>query len=186
MRNTLRLILILILGSWLSQAASGLRFIEEDLSFELCDSVFSVSGIYYFMSAEEKEYPILYPFPEDSAYSRPYDISVLNMRTGKEMGYSFQAISGHLFFTLRVSGETPVRIDYKQRLYAKHARYILLSTRSWGQPLKIADLSLKIPPDITITDFSLPPDKEIMLEGQRLYLWQKRNFIPDCDFIIRF
>lgn len=89
-------------------------------------------------------------------------------------------------FILDTRSCNAVYISYKQKLFENYARYILLSTQSWGEVLKRVEYKLKISDHIRITYFSIEPDGEICLDFGRLYLWQRENFMPDRDLIFEF
>lgn len=80
-----RFLILLVLLSGLCFAKSGLHFTEEDLSFCIEESVFSVRGVYYFSSEKGAKFPIFYPFPTDSAMGDPYDIHIRNLEDEKEI-----------------------------------------------------------------------------------------------------
>ncbi len=181
-----RIILLPIVLFALCFAKPGLRFTEEDLSFEIADSIFSVQGIYYFDNDHAGKFSILYPFPLDDNFGKAYDIYVLDMKSGEEIPYKIKKDTSFVRFLLKVNGDTPVLISYKQRLHSNYARYILLSTHSWKQPLKRVEYKLKIPHELTISYFSIEPDNQIDLEGKVLYLWQREKYMPQSDLIFEF
>ena len=180
------IIFFLILVTGLCFARSGLRFTEEDLSFGIEDSIFSVRGVYYFSTDHPGKYPILYPFPEDEEMGEAYDILVRYIQTDETIDYKFKKKKNFITFVLNVDDDTPVYISYKQRLYDNFARYILLSTHSWKRPLERVEYKLNIMNDLKITYFSIEPDNEISLDFGRLYLWQRENYMPDRDLIFEF
>ncbi len=180
------IIFFLIIVSGLCFARSGLRFIEEDLSFGIEDSIFSVQGIYYFSTDSPGKYPILYPFPEDDIHGDPFDIRIMDMQKGEEIKYKTVKKSRSIRFAVKADEDTPVLISYKQRLYSNTARYILMSTHSWQESLGRVEYKLKISENFKITYFSIEPDNEVSLDFGRLYLWQRENFMPDRDLIFEF
>ena len=179
-------IILVILLTGLCFAKSGLRFTEEDLSFEIADSIFSVQGIYYFSSDHEGKYSILYPFPEDDTFGKAFDIHVMDIQSGEDISFKAKKDTSHVTFFVNVDEDTPVLISYKQHLHGNYARYILLSTHSWKKALGRVEYKLKIAHDLSITYFSIEPDNIIELEGERLYFWQRENFMPDRDLIFEF
>ena len=186
MKKRIIFVVLLIFVAGLCFARSGLHFTEEDLSFGIADSVFSVRGIYYFATENPGKYPILYPFPEDVIYGDPYDISVLDMQTGEEIKFKTLKNTRSIRFNIIADEDTPVLISYKQRLYSNMARYILMSTHSWQESLGRVEYKLNIPENVSISYFSIVPDNEVSLDIGRLYLWQRENFIPNSDLIFEF
>ena len=71
-----------------SYSQSLLSFDEEDITFEITDSTFIVKGLYFFSAPEEKEYMLIYPFPIESIYGKPYDISVISTNTSDTIPYN--------------------------------------------------------------------------------------------------
>ena len=179
-------VVLLMFVAGLCFARSGLHFTEEDLSFGIADSVFSVQGIYYFSTDADGKYSILYPFPEDEIYGDPYDIRVLDMQKGEEIAFKSLKNSRSIRFVVNADEDTPVLISYKQRLHSNTARYILMSTHSWKESLGRVEYKLEIPGSMTITFFSIQPDSEVDLGESRLFLWQRENFMPNCDLIFEF
>ena len=179
-------ILILLSISGICFANPGLHFVEEDLSFSIADSIFSVRGIYYFSSECGAYYTILYPFPKEQAMGQAYDIQIRDLKTDSFIEYESHLDKAFIRFRLYVDEETPILIAFKQRLYSSYAKYILLSTQSWEEPLRRVEYKLHIFDDIVITDFSIQPDSELCLDFGRLFLWQRKNFMPSCDLIFEF
>lgn len=167
-------------------AKSELGFTEEDLSFSIEDSVFSVSGVYYFSSDKDMEVPIFYPFPEDTAMGEAYDIYIYDIENNKLISFKMREDKCGCIFVLNTNECNSVYISYKQNLFENYARYILLSTSSWGQALQRVEYKLKIPNDIVVTYFSIKPDNEINLDSGKIYFWQKENFMPHCDLIFKY
>ena len=77
-------------------------------------------------------------------------------------------------------------ISYYQLLKSNRAKYILLSTNYWNEPVKQADYKLITELNFKIKFFSIPPDKEILLENRKIYLWQKENYQPVTDFVVEY
>jgi hypothetical protein len=179
-------ILILLSISGICIAGPGLHFVEEDLSFNIADSIFSVRGIYYFSSECEAPYSILYPFPNEKSMGKAYDIQIRDLEANALIDYESHLDEAFIRFKLYVDEETPVLITFKQRLYSSYAKYILLSTQSWKEPLRRVEYKLNIFDDIVITHFSIQPDSEVCLDFGRLFLWQRKNFMPDRDLIFEF
>jgi hypothetical protein len=182
---------ISILIAWISihslcYSQSYLSFDEEDITFEIRDSTFIVEGLYYFNSGTPKQYPILYPFPTDSIFGTPSDVTVTYINTGKSIPFTMKKNASAIVFSASIQGKTPIMISYRQRLKANKARYILLTTHYWDNPLKQVNYKLITQPDFTVKRFWERPDKEIELDNKKMYLWQKVNFMPAHDFEIEF
>lgn len=167
-------------------AQNDMFFEKEDITFEIKDNVFIVKGIYYFNSTSDKEYSIVYPFPTDSIYSKPFNIGVEYVNSGQELNYKTANDSSSILFRALADSIQPILISYHQLLNSERARYILLTTNFWQEPLKQADYKLVTDLDFSITGFSIQPDKEMQIENKKVYLWHKENFTPQKDFVIDF
>lgn len=186
MNRCLKTLILLFAGQILCFSQGMVLFEEEDITFEIKDSVFIVQGLYYFDSPVEKEYSFLFPFPADPIYGKPCNIRVENISTGDTIIFRTSKDFSSIAFPAVIHGETTLSISYRQKLNANRAKYILLSTNYWGKPLKQVDYKLVTAPDLKIKRFSYPPDKEISLNNKRIYLWQKENFRPVKDFEIEY
>lgn len=145
-----------------------------------------VQGIYYFSSETAKQYPILYPFPTDTIYGKPFNILVKNLNTGDTIVYRANNDSSSIVFPVLVNGKSTLLIAYCQRLKSNKAKYVLLSANYWNTPLKRVDYKLITESDFIVKGFSIRPDKEIKLGDKKIYLWQKENFMPTKDFEIEY
>ena len=186
MIKVLHIIVFLFLWQISGYAQDIISFEKEDISFEIRDSVFIVQGIYYFNSETEKQYSILYPFPTDTIYSKPFNIKVTNLHSKDTIIYKTKKDSSSIGFPVLISGVTPIIISYSQQLKSNKAKYILLSTNYWDKPLMQVDYKLIVGLNFNVKKFSIPPDKMIILDNKKIYLWQKENFTPMIDFEIEF
>jgi hypothetical protein len=186
MIKTLQILIILFSGQILCYSQDVLSFEEENITFKIQDSVFIVQGLYYFNSKYEKQYSILYPFPSDSIYGKPFNVNVIYINTGETISYKVNKDSSSIIFHTLISGKTPIMISYHQQLKSNKAKYILISTNYWNKPLGQVDYKLITELDFKIKSFSIPPDKEISLDNKKIYLWQKENFKPTIDFEIEY
>ncbi len=186
MIKTIQILIVILIGRSICYSQENLLFESENLTFNIQDSVFFVEGLYYFNSAIENEYPIFYPFPTDSVYSKPFNIHVEYINTSQEINYNIASDSSSIVFSVLIKGETPLLITYNQYLKANKAKYILNTTKYWGRPLKQVDFKLVTALDVVIKSFSITPDKKFTLENKKIYLWQKENYMPKKDFEIEF
>lgn len=169
-----------------SFSQSRLSFVEEDLTFEITDSVFIVQGLYFFTSPVEKDYLIVYPFPSENIYGNPFDIHVIDINSSDTLAFKMADNQSSMAFTARISGQTQLYITYSQTLKSNKARYILTTTRSWNQPLERAEYKLLTDSNLVISGFSMPPENIIAVEGKHIYIWQKENFMTAKDFEVEF
>jgi hypothetical protein len=186
MIKTLQILLLLIFSQIICYSQNVISFEEEDITFEIQDSIFIVKGIYYFNSESEKEFSILYPFPSDSIYGKPFNILVTYINTGETLGYKIKKDSSSIMFPALIKGKTPLMISYHQQLKSNKAKYILTSTNYWKKPLEQVDYKLITALDFNVKKFSIIPDKEIELDNKKIFLWQRENFMPTKDFEIEY
>lgn len=187
MKKLYFLILSLVLLSFNGKGQGpGPAFVQEDLTFEICDSVFSVSGIYYLSSEKEGRHLMIYPFPGDSIYGKPFDINVTDLNTGNNIPTNAREDFSSVTFPAVISESTPLLISYKQHLRSNKARYILLTTHHWDKPLQVAEFRLVTSNELVITSFSIPPHRMITVEDKNMYFWQLSDFWPTTDFIVEF
>jgi len=185
MSKTIKILTFLLIGiNCIAQ--NNIFFEKEDITFEIKDNVFIVQGIYYFNSTSNKEFSILYPFPTDSIYSKPFGIRVKYINSGQQLNYKTANDSSSVVFRVLADSIQPIQISYQQKLNSNRARYILRTTSYWQKPLKQVDYRLVTDLNFSITNFSFQPDKEIEIDNKKVYLWHKENFIPTNDFIIDF
>ncbi len=161
-------------------------FDEEDITFRIKDSIFTIQGIYYFNSPEPANMPLLFPFPKDSIYSDPFEIEVKDINRDSILDLNESKDHRSILFTVEINGRTPVMIKYNQALKTNKAEYILVTTNYWNAPLKKAVYKLVVEPDLEIKYFSITPDREISIENEKIYFWQKYDFSPDRNFVIIF
>jgi len=186
MIRTFQILIILLGGYIICYSQDVVSFEAENLTFKIQDSLFIVEGLYYFDSKSEKQYSILYPFPSDSIYGKPFNINVAYTNTGKMINFKINNDSSSIIFPAIIKGITPLMISYYQLLKSNKAKYILLSTNYWNEPIKQADYKLITELNFKIKFFSIPPDKEILLENRKIYLWQKENYQPVTDFVVEY
>jgi hypothetical protein len=184
MNKYVLLTLFLIHINFYSLAQNELEFVEEDITFEITDSIFKVKGIYYFHSSTESYYPISFPFPVESIYSKPFNISVKNLSSKNNINYEINKDTSSIFFRPMIKGTTSLLISYSQELYSNIAKYVLLSTNAWDKPLEKANYKLVVEPNLKIEVFSYKPDNTIEVDNKKIYLWNKVNFRPRKDFKI--
>lgn len=170
----------------LSFSQNTLNFVKEDITFEIKDSVFSVNGIYYLHASSHGKFSILYPFPTDSIYGEPNEISVHDINSGRSIAFKKTSDLSSIVFQTQANIKSPLKISYQQSLKSNRARYILLTTHYWKKALKEVDYKLVTDINFKIKSFSIEPDTAFELNGKMVYIWQKKDYLPNVDFIIDF
>lgn len=183
-----KIILLLFSGLISSLFAGELNFFREDLNFFLKDSVFTVDGNYYFKPLEGKEFKTMlyYPLPTGLNKGKILSSAVFDLNSGKAVEISGVSDKG-FFFPVTAAADSAGRykIIYSQIFKSKSAEYILTTTNAWGRPLSEVNYTLTTDSAIVIDSFSFPPDRALKLADKKVYSWQKFNFLPDKDFIIK-
>jgi len=170
-------------------AQNKIEFVSEDITFEIRDDTFFVNGTYYFKNIADSctKTTISYPFPQDKylEYAEKFELytdtnttkySIIDI-SKERIVFVSEHCNYNLFF---------FNIKYRQKLLKDSAKYILTTTRNWKKALQIAEYKLIIPNDMEITFFSYPPDSELLYKDKKIYIWQKPNFYPDNDFLIKY
>ncbi|MBN2365234.1 MAG: hypothetical protein EH225_04315 [Calditrichaeota bacterium] len=166
-----------------------MAFFQEDITFRIDNEYFQVDGFYWFSNKSGKrlEKSIYFPFG-NSPHSKAIDsINVLNI--SKNTTADIINLSGRGFsFLLEVApGDTEVyRIRYREELTCDSARYILTSTRRWNKPLEQAEYKLIVSGGVEITGFSIEADRIYGIDGERIYYWKRKEFMPENDMIFHF
>jgi hypothetical protein len=166
-----------------------IEFFKEELVFTLDSSFFSVNGDYFFRNPSNSDlnFRIFYPVSKTSGYSAIdtiliYDVTKPDHPLRVEIKDSVASFS----LSFLPFSEKCVKIYYKQHHNGSRARYILLTTQKWQKPLELAKYSLITSKNISISHFSISPDRSEDFGETRLYFWNRQQFMPDRDFVIDF
>ncbi len=179
------LIVFLLTESFFAQQ---ITFEKEDLNFTVKDGYFYVGGSYFVGCNNTNGKKILfYPFPIDSLYGLADSLIIMDMTHNKIIEPLRMTEKGALFDFLCDSLQiTELHISYRQKLFSNQAEYILETTAAWGAPLKSAKYQFIIPDDLQIEFFSIKPDNHFEADNTIIYYWDKTNYMPDRNFVIRF
>lgn len=181
------LILICLLSTF--QLFGELRFYREDLHFTLTDSIFFVDGLYFLRNSSEQIYyqRLFYPFPQDSLYGKVDTVFCENIsRSDSSRVMQWDQNGAHLLVIIPAQDTTIARICYEQKLMGNEAEYILETTVLWGRGFEQAYYYLTFPKTITIDSLSYLPDE--LEETKEFYklIWEKKDFLPLKNFIVKF
>jgi hypothetical protein len=166
-----------------------IEFFKEELVFTLDSSCFSVNGDYFFRNPSNSNLDtrIFFPVSKTPGYSAIdtiliYDVTKPDHPLMVEVKDSVASFS----LSFLPFSEKCVKIYYKQHHNRSRARYILMTTQHWKKPLELAKYSLITDKNISISHFSIPPDKSEDFGETRLYYWNRQQFMPDKDFVFEF
>jgi L-2-hydroxyglutarate oxidase LhgO len=146
-----------------TQEQPPVSFTEEYIEFRLRETTFTVNGIYYFVNntAHMVSKEINYPFPVPM--SDIDSVHVFDIEQGRFLGF-----------------------EKLQQGVKDTVKYILTTTKNWGEPLKKAEYTFETEQYRKIRSFSYPPDKTSNHSDQQMYFWRKKDFLPEKDFIVIF
>ena len=169
--------------------AGDLHFFREDLTFEITDdSYFCVDGEYYFRNSSMKtlKQVLFYPFPQDSIYGEIESLMVIEINDPQNSKISKFNSKG-AFFKVEISpqSEKIYRITYRQKMKSNQAEYILLTTQRWKEPFEEIHYQLVFPLQTKIEYISYSPDNIGVLNDKNVYFWEKKDFMPDRNFILK-
>jgi len=159
-------------------AQREISFVEEYIDFEINTEKFVINGVYLFHNNTNRDViqKITFPFgisTDSVTVNRVWDLT-----NGESVDYRVLKESIAFSIKLNPGDSLSLNIVYSQPI-KKENRYILRSTQSWGEALKIATYSLSVK-GFSVDQFSYTPDSM----KENIYYWQKKNFLPEKDFIV--
>jgi len=172
-----------------------LRFDSEHICLSIVGDSLEVRGTYVLLCRGEAPatFPLFYPFPRDSLLggfrmvSLRVRASLADPGEGGELDSRWESVPG--VFAVRwwlppCPGDTLVAAAvYRQALRSEYARYIVTTTRAWGEPLRHAGFEIRLPAGAEPLDFSFPFVRSEAEAG--LYTYAADEFYPDRDIIVR-
>jgi hypothetical protein len=173
----------------LSLGVSGqqLSFYRENITMKIQEQQFYVSGTYYFRYNLTDKKLLYYPFPTGDQYGNPDSVFLYDLTNNKPIEPMKQDSSGLLFLVdFSKSSDISVQISYRQTLLGNQAEYILETSKVWGKPFEEASYQLIIPANIVITRFAIPPGDSIITNPDKIYTWEKYNYMPEKNMVFEF
>lgn len=176
----------LTIFSFQSQERPPVSFTEEYIEFCLRKSTFTVNGMYYFVNHTvnivSKE--ISYPFPVP--LSNIDSVHVFDNTQGRFLG--FEKLRKEVVFRITIPPNDTVKLNifYEQKGVRDTVKYILTTTKNWGEPLKKAEYTFETEKYRKIRLFSYTPDKTSYPGNQQKYFWSRKDFLPEKNFIVVF
>lgn len=165
------------------------EFFREEISFGIDTAFFSVDGDYYFRNSSDKfhSYTIAYPIPGNSSED-PIDMISVFDQDDPANPLKIDIHDTIVNFLLKMPPQSvkTIKVFYRQRHNGHFARYILLTTKWWEKPFESAAYNLTVGKETDIHDFSIKPDKSIVFGETEVFYWERENFMPECDFEIKF
>jgi hypothetical protein len=177
-----------------ASAGSGeppVRFLSEVVRLVVGVDSLTVEGTYRLLcrAGGPRGVPILYPYPSDDMMGGARTV-ILEGRSpaGPWRSLAFREVPGGLgavwTIPMDLADTLEVRTVYRQALDTMYARYIVTTTRSWGQPLERARFEIFLPRGARAESFSFPftPGD---CRGRPCYIYETTRFMPDRDIEVR-
>lgn len=180
--------IVLVLTS-LGLNAQRPEFFKEELEFGIDSVWFSVKGDYYFRNPSHTGIKpvIIFPVARVAGYKSIDTIFVLDTSDpAHQLVVTVQDTTAAFVIDLPAFSEKRIMIYYRQHHNGNEAKYILLSTKTWGKPLEKAVYHLLAEKKYQFSHFSLTPDNILDFDNVTIYSWERTNFMPDIDFVFRF
>jgi hypothetical protein len=185
-----RLVLFLLIPLIFSEIKSqSIEFFKEDITFMLKEDHLYVDGVYHFcnISGDTVITNLYYPFPENEFYGIVDTITISDLRNDQAVEYNDNKGKGVYFrIDIQPYGICRYRISYNQELKGNRAEYILLTTQAWNKAFEIVNYRLIVSDNITVKSISYIPDSMSVIDGNEVYYWEKRDFMPDRNMIFEF
>jgi hypothetical protein len=161
------------------------------MEFTLRSDTFYVNGLYYYRNTDTAaiKRALFYPFPENPSMGEVGTIKARNLRinTGKDLILRSDRKGAMLGLEVAPKDTAVLQVQYSQKIFGNQAEYIITTTKNWGRPMDIANYILRVPGDKYIIDsLSYTPDTCFHPTGEDVYVFSKRNFMPERNIIVYF
>jgi hypothetical protein len=166
------------------QEKPPVSFAEEYIEFRLRKNILTVNGNYFFINhtANIISKEINYPFPV--SLTNIDSLHIFDNIQGRYL--TFKKMPKEISFRITVPPYDTVRLNiyYRQKGIKDTLKYILTATKNWGEPLKKAEYTFETEKTRKITSFSYPPDNISTIGNVQKYFWNRKDFMPETDFIV--
>jgi len=109
------------------------------------------------------------------------------VNTGKNLILSTEKTLAYIGLDVPARDTAILQVQYSQKILGNQAEYIIVTTRTWGRPMDIANYILRVPDDQYIIDsLSYKPDTCFQPKGETVYVFTKENFMPEKNVIVYF
>jgi hypothetical protein len=168
-------------------AGQNLEFYREDILFDIQKDKVVTDAAYYFCNIGDKDIRIslFYPFPGQTM-DLIDSLVIEDLKTNEIIPYREAESGVFIGISVKAYGQSAFRVYFRQRLEEDHFLYILKTTKSWGQPLEIANYELQMPLTCLLDSISYLPDTSYKLNDIQYFKWKKTDFMPDRDFEVFF
>jgi hypothetical protein len=163
-------------------------FAGERVYMRVTESEFVVDAHYDFeRGAREEDLVIRYPFPSDTTLGVPELMGADVLTSGGSRGVDIVFGPDGWRWVLKSSWGRVVslHLTYRQAIRARHATYILTSTKEWQRPLGRAVLEVSVPLGVDAEVTPYLPSRGTR-DGALIRRAELRNWTPREDLVIRF
>jgi hypothetical protein len=109
------------------------------------------------------------------------------VNTGKDLILSTEQTLAYIGLDVPALDTAILQVRYAQKILGNQAEYIIITTKTWGRPMDIANYILRIPDDKYVIDsLSYEPDTSFHPKSELVYVFTKKNFMPDKNVIVYF
>jgi hypothetical protein len=159
----------------------SVHFAREEVALTVRPGTVEVLANYHFKVRAARPFSALvfYPFPLDSFHSWPDSIWAGGLPT------QFADSGVMLRLDLPARGEESLRVFYRQRHRGNEARYIVMTTRKWRQPIDLARFTVTVPAGLEGVALAHKPDSAVRGDSAVTYFIARRAFWPDSDIVVR-
>jgi len=171
-----------------SDLFSPVRFDREKIEVWATDGQIQVRGLYHYVNRFPLpvSFSLGLPFPVDRDHPAPTLFSISQVTsTGAVLEeiparHRWGSIVFRIWFWPRQ--ERWIRVDYLQKSRGENGRYILLTTRKWGQPLDSGDYILHLASgmELASSNYDLQP---AAARSYSEYSFKRFSFYPDKDWV---
>ena len=177
----LRLFAFLLLLAGTALADGSVEFTSERIEMSIRGNTLTIRGTYHFTNPnpEPVRVTMLYPFPVDATHPFPHAIRV------KPIAY--RKVKDGITWTVEAgpNGKPFVDVVYSQKCRERSAKYILTTTKAWGQALKQAEFIVRVPSSFKEVTLSYTPDSLKEIKGEQVFYLTRKDFLPEKDLEVR-
>jgi hypothetical protein len=181
---TLSTLYLLITHFFLSQSIS---FVGENINITIRHDSVTVEAMYFFRSEQVENIMVFFPLPGVGDGLQIGSVEVFSVNQGNFSEYEMGPDGLRFGITVIPGEEARYRVKYRQKRSEEEFRYILTSTRNWGEALQFSHISVDAPKSYpAISSFSYEPAFTQDMGKRVYYEWNFRDFMPEEDFVVSF
>lgn len=188
MKASFIIFLFLLLYPFSPIIGQDISFYREDITFELTGNFFKINGNYFFrnQNPDPIKTRLIYPFPTDSIYGNADSVFAFDIIQNRDNLKQVTQNAAGIELLIHPFDTTVINIEYRQELKSNKAEYILTTTKGWKKAFEEVHYKLISDTNIVVHSFSYQPDTSLIVDDKLIYLWERKNFMPDKDFSITF